>query len=357
MSFTNRLRILFARVLIALVDYPWRAAGKFLGARFAIKEHYLITRLFGFFGRSYPVQVKYQNPVSTGDESITLALDLCANTQNQYFRVKASEGFCNIRLIPHELPWIELAAQAMRRTEIFVDVGAHIGIYALTIAQAFPNQRVIAIEPNRSNFSKLANNVEQNGLGNVELIHGAVAQGEQEVRFYTNPLNDGGGSIIQPIDYVTGDVVVAADTYHIKHPGFSPWATVDSVRLDQIIDRPSVIKIDVEGAELEVLRSGSSALENDLIDLIVVEVNKDSIEPVVTMLNQAKFDCFLYGQRQPIDAAGSGAGGFEGFDRRQGNIFCLRRHSPLAGLVTAPGIGRSQPEPPVASALDTPAGR
>ena len=80
------------------------------------------------------------------------------------------------------------------------------------------------------------------------------------------------------------------------------------------------MKVDVEGAEEAVLRSGERGLAKGLVDLIVVEVQTETFAPVVRFLDEMEFDCFLYGRRRPMrpDEAAR-------LPYRAADLLCLRR--------------------------------
>jgi hypothetical protein len=113
-----------------------------------------------------------------------------------------------------------------------------------------------------------------------------------------------------------------AGAYRRAHPRFVPAVEVDAVSLDALIAERSVVKIDVEGAEEAVLRSGARALAKGLVDVIVVEVQTDTFAPVVALLDEADFDCFLYGRRRPLRPDDGGQ-----LPYRVGNLLALRRGS------------------------------
>jgi hypothetical protein len=83
------------------------------------------------------------------------------------------------------------------------------------------------------------------------------------------------------------------------------------------------VKVDVEGAEEMVVRSGRRALDKGLVDVMVVEVQTETFAPVVALFDDAGFDCVLYGRRRPVPAARPGA-----LPYRVANLLCLRRGSP-----------------------------
>lgn len=47
--------------------------------------------------------------------------------------------------------------------------------------------------------------------------------------------------------------------------------------LDNVITRNSVLKMDVEGAELDVIRSGYDSFRKGLVDLVIIEVTEETV--------------------------------------------------------------------------------
>lgn len=109
-----------------------------------------------------------------------------------------------------------------------VDAGAHNGYYALLSAlRVGEDGQVYAFEALPSNYRTLTKNIEMNGLRNVQAYNVAVGGRRDRVRF--NCYNDGMMS-------AHGRLVV------------------EMVPLAEVVDAPvDVLKIDVEGAECEVL--------------------------------------------------------------------------------------------------------
>jgi FkbM family methyltransferase len=145
--------------------------------------------------------------------------------------------------------------------------------------------------------------------------------------FHVSPISDAGGSLVPPARYQAGDVVEIA-AYRARHPDFVPTLHVEAVPLDALLDARSVVKIDVEGAETPVLRSGERALQKGLVDLMVVEVQRDTVDDVAGFLDYVGFDCFLYGRRLPVKP-----GQAPSLSYRVANTLCLRRGSWAHGQV------------------------
>lgn len=300
-----------ARTLVLGLEYVWRMAELHLRRTLPRRRHWLAMRLFQLFGRSFPVTIAHPNPLRADARPLSICLDLCQNHE-LYVRARGR----------YELEWMRLVASGMEDADVFVDVGANVGVYAMTVAQAFPEKRVVAVEPMPDNLEKLRRAVALNGLDNLQVIQGVVAPAGGRMTFHVNPLSDGGGSLVPFDAYQTGDIVRDAAEYHRRHPGFVPTVEVDAVELETLLGTRSVLKIDVEGAEEAVLRSGEAALRKTRVDLMVVEVQRETFAPVVKFLDDMAFDCFLYGRRLPVRPDGAGE-----LPYRVGNLLCLRRGS------------------------------
>src|SRR5919108_1237107 len=132
-----------------------------------------------------------------------------------------------------------------KQKDNFVDVGAHIGRYSIMAAKRVGSSgRVIAIEAHPDTFELLKRNIKLNGLHNVTTINSVVTSQEGRVRLYL-PGQDSGFTV-----YNTIMVNRAKPTEN--------FLEVEANTLDNIVESTNItevnwIKIDVEGAELEVL--------------------------------------------------------------------------------------------------------
>ncbi|MFH1442465.1 MAG: FkbM family methyltransferase [Candidatus Micrarchaeota archaeon] len=148
-----------------------------------------------------------------------------------------------------------LLKELVRPGSVFVDVGAHIGYYTLLAAKR--KAKVYAFEPQGGNFSLLKRNVHANGFTNVFLYRKAVSdRGGRKVKLYCNVSNKGNNSIFAK------DVV---DKYGEEEVG---TATLDGVLGGKKVD---LMKIDVEGAEINVLKGAGGLIEKNPGMKIVVE--------------------------------------------------------------------------------------
>ena len=136
------------------------------------------------------------------------------------------------------------------------DIGAHFGYHTLCFARLVGESgHVVAFEPNPWNAERLRQNLEGNPelAGRVQVESCALADRDGEAEFVLSDDVESGDS---SCSYVTGSMPpLEAGIYARFRRQLVRMARVDAL-LEQERSPPSVIKIDVEGAELLVLRGG-----------------------------------------------------------------------------------------------------
>ena len=125
---------------------------------------------------------------------------------------------------------------------IFIDAGASVGGYALSLAALSPRARILAIEPLPEIFERLVYNIDQNAFANVKALSCALADRDGEITLFVNARNRGETSVR----------VVSAD------PGGGlqlrvPAKSLLSVLREEGYGKLDAIKLDIEGAEDLVL--------------------------------------------------------------------------------------------------------
>ncbi len=153
------------------------------------------------------------------------------------------------------LPW-ELHIRQLIETHAWpgttaVDIGAHIGCHTLAMAKRVGAEgRVYAFEPQPKLHRELKVNMALNGMENVQTFCAAVGDKDGEIEL--SPLKEGneGSSVLQ------GGAGI-----------FVPLMTLDSLHLKNV----SLIKIDVEGMEDQVLAGAQNTLRENR-PLILLEI-------------------------------------------------------------------------------------
>ena len=170
---------------------------------------------------------------------------------------------------------------------IVVDVGAHYGRYTLIAAKRIgPKGKVIAIEADPKNFDMLNKNIKLNKLEHVITLNFAATSNKSKVKL-SIPEKKSGHTIYSSII-----------------PDRSPtekFIEVNANTLDNLLDEKGIsieevnwIKIDVEGAELEVLKGATNVLSKNkdislLIEIHNIENGKNLYRPIMDLLVNYNF--------------------------------------------------------------------
>jgi len=143
--------------------------------------------------------------------------------------------------------------------ESFLDIGASLGQYTYFAAQAMGRGRVVALEADPLRYSTLDERSEEwaSKLGaEISVIHGAAADAAGECEFYVTDCSVSGGMVQHP----------TADNDPSWRKVVVPSITIDDLWSGKIEGeesiRPDLIKIDVEGTELRVLKGAEKVLRN-----------------------------------------------------------------------------------------------
>jgi FkbM family methyltransferase len=166
------------------------------------------------------------------------------------------------------IPWFKPS-----QGQVVLDIGAHIGKYTLKTAKSVGAEgKVIAVEGNPNNFRILKKNVELNNLHNVLLLNLVAWNKECILRLFNGKC---AGWNSAKIDWNLG------------------WYEVNARPLDRVIeecgvDRVDLIKIDVEGAEWEVLVSIKETISKSK-PKIVVELSNENSEKVRRLMRELDY--------------------------------------------------------------------
>lgn len=146
----------------------------------------------------------------------------------------------------------------VKDVKTIIDCGGNIGLYSLNLAKIYPNASIHAFEPLDFNFQIFRKNIKLNNFENISLNKKGVGEekGAFEIKFgnkksgasiYVDEFNSDGKEEIQ---------VLKLDDYCIEN-------NIESI---------DILKIDVEGGELKVLKGAQNILSNSKKCLVIVEV-------------------------------------------------------------------------------------
>jgi FkbM family methyltransferase len=149
---------------------------------------------------------------------------------------------------------------------VIVDAGANIGLAAIFYANRYPSARIIAIEPERSNYEVLARNAAC--YPNIVPIRAALWKENKEINIH-NPGK--------------AHTTFQIESQHARSAnarwGAAPGITLDKLMADEGIDYIDLLKVDIEGAEKAVFEN--SAAWTSRVGVIAIELH-DWIQPGAT---------------------------------------------------------------------------
>ena len=161
------------------------------------------------------------------------------------------------------------------KTTVIFDCGANVGTSCAFFKHIYPQSRIIAFEPNAKITNYLLKNIKNNSLENIEVVEKAVWTTNNEIEL---GLEDADGSSI----------------YLEKNK-----TKVESIRLKDYLDKEAVVdmlKMDIEGAEIEVLKDCRQSLNN--VKNIFVEFHSykngtQKLSELIDVLESAGFRYFV----------------------------------------------------------------
>jgi FkbM family methyltransferase len=138
-----------------------------------------------------------------------------------------------------------------------LDVGAHVGLISLTLAQCHPDRTIHAFEPSLSTFAALSANIKLNKVEHIRHHQLAVSNTIGEIEFNADTASRANAS-----------VAIAGATNAIRVPA----TTLDKYCKDNNITQIDLLKVDVEGFESLVFAGATHVLEKVRPNYIMFEV-------------------------------------------------------------------------------------
>lgn len=172
-----------------------------------------------------------------------------------------------------------LLLHLLREDHLFVDIGANVGVYTVLAAGAIGAQAV-SIEPIPQTFVRLCANLRANNIVDKVTPHN-LGLGRQEATLRFTAEKDTTNHVIDNDSWTGPSIEV-------------PVSTLDAVMKDQT---PTLIKIDVEGWESEVLAGAASTLRSSSLLGLIVEMN--SSDAAFNPNELATHECLLANDFKP----------------------------------------------------------
>ena len=189
---------------------------------------------------------------------------------------------------PHVLSWLR---EWLQPGDTFWDIGANFGFTSLPAARIVGTSgRVIAVEPSPSNLAWLKRHIVLNQYENiVTVVEAAIC--EQTSGSVTFSLLNNGCS---PSNSLMFSNAVNGESPEVTRQVSVPAKSLDSLLAEQGRS-PKLVKIDVEGAELMVIKGATQLLSSDKAPILLLAVHpfwqatSDDCQEMVNLLKGAGY--------------------------------------------------------------------
>jgi FkbM family methyltransferase len=210
-----------------------------------------------------------------------------------YFPI-SKEDFKNMTMYENDIIEQHFAP---KEGDTVVDVGAHIGRYTIISSKRVgPTGKVLAIEANPTNFEILGRNIKLNQLNNVIALNYAAYSRETKIKLYLpgeekGKRKQGHGTTTTVYNTIMLDRANAKEDKYLEVNA----DTLDNLLQQNGIGQVNWIKIDVEGAELEVLKGAINILSKSKDIALLIEVHNlhggtNLYTPIRDVLNSYNFE-------------------------------------------------------------------
>lgn len=144
---------------------------------------------------------------------------------------------------------LEALLALLRNDDVLYDVGSSVGAWSIPAAAKASAGKVISFEPDPENRQRLLANYELNGLSNFKIMPIALGDKPGELELFTAGAYAASPSL-KPVNKISTSIKVKIET-------------VDDLIVRQEIPLPTVVKIDIEGAEMMALQGMAKLLRSD----------------------------------------------------------------------------------------------
>jgi len=200
----------------------------------------------------------------------------------------------------HDFEWEErhFLNTFLRQGDVFVDIGANIGLFTLIAAyRVGKTGRVFSFEPTFEIYQRLNENIKLNNFNNVYRFQWALSDAESEGSFFKSQNGyDAWNSFAKPI---------AGETFIKETVQCKRWD--DFARDNQLFGNVTMMKIDVEGWETRVLIGACEMLYRKDAPVLMVEFTEEaarsagsSCKDLYCLLEQFGYQMYTYNSKSQM---------------------------------------------------------
>lgn len=233
-------------------------------------EKHVYKREIRELGLSFSEYSEYVNSIIGRDDIVndTLLFDK---------KIKKITNYCYVQCIMEIFKDEVYRFDTNSKAPYIIDCGANMGLSIIYFKRLYPNAKIIAFEADPNIYELCRYNIEQFQFKDVEIINAAVWTSEGTMSFRAN--DSLGGKLENSIEYSTQSVSVKTLTL-----------------LPYLAETVDFLKIDIEGAEVDVLLHSKEALSN--VRTMFVEYHstvgeKQRLDELLSVLKDADFRYYI----------------------------------------------------------------
>ncbi len=188
----------------------------------------------------------------------------------------------------------EMLLRMMGKRFIVWDIGANVGWYALNLAKLFPEAQILAFEPIPSTFRQLERNVQINELSNIRIYNFGFSDANGHIKFYLQSQNSANAS-----------------SANLSEEECAQQMICQVLRIDDFAEKGflkmDLVKCDVEGAELLVLKGGARSVEKCKPVIFTEMLRKWSAKfeyhpnQIISLLGKMGYRCFTVKDQKLVE--------------------------------------------------------
>ena len=186
----------------------------------------------------------------------------------------------------YEAAEIKFVKDNVTNGNVFIDIGANIGLYSLTASQSVKKSgKVIAFEPFLNNYKLFKNNIAFNGFTNIIVENQAISDSNKQITLFYNTKDDNLGMASSYLSEYTHSEMINA-------------ISLDQYVADHKIAAVDFVKIDIEGGEYIALIGMKNILSN-CNPILLIEMDEGILsstpyrkEDIIGYLNGFGYEMF-----------------------------------------------------------------
>jgi FkbM family methyltransferase len=228
-------------------------------------RHLTLASKIAFILKKYITIIKHLFiPYKLGDSSISL-FGRSVYYNSPFASVAGFEA-----VLTEHLHWF--SQLDMPEDPFIIDVGANVGYVSMGLKQFFPKSEIVCFEPISLTFQALSKNMA--GFENVRLYNYAIGDSNNDLEFFYDEKN----TVLAGIGSTSGKSTEIVKQIRLD----------DILKYNKLLKHVDMLKIDVEGSELEALKGATETLAQTRYLHIEFNSNNYSFSELIECIKQTK---------------------------------------------------------------------